>query len=66
MLYNSHKDRVWVGECFFWYQLTEVDLDKELLNGLLLLLFSVPDLWYGGGLDNIVDNSSISFLMWMC
>jgi len=38
MLYNSHKDRVQVSECFFWYLLTQVDLDKALLKGLLLLL----------------------------
>jgi len=38
MWYNSHKDRAGVSEFFFWYQLTRVVLDKQLLNGLFLLL----------------------------
>jgi len=30
----SSSSWVWVGECFFWYRLTRVVLDKGLLNGL--------------------------------
>jgi len=43
MLYNSHKDRVQVTECLFWYYrlITRVVLDKGPLNGLLLLLLLI-------------------------
>ena len=37
MLYNSHKGMMWANQCFLWYQLTQVVLDKELLNGLCCL-----------------------------
>ena len=30
--------RVWVGECFFWYQPTRVVLDKGLLNGSVCVI----------------------------
>ena len=32
-----------MSECFFWYWLTWVDLDKGPLNGLLLFLFVVQE-----------------------
>jgi len=34
-VYNSHKDRMQVSECFLWYRLSQIILDKEPLNGLL-------------------------------
>jgi len=42
MSYDSHKERVCVSECFFfWYQLTWVILDKGPLNGLLWVVASL-------------------------
>jgi len=43
MLYNSHKDRVRVGECYFWYR---VDLDIHHQNRFMAL-FPGPPRWAG-------------------
>jgi len=50
MLYNSHKDRVWVSECLFWYQLTQIIVDKGLLNRLLLFLL------FGAAIADVIVN----------
>ena len=41
MLCSGQRDSVWVGGCFFGYQLTLVDLDEEPLDGLLLFHIGV-------------------------
>jgi len=35
---SDEQDGVWAGECFFWYQPTQVVPEKGLLNGCVCVL----------------------------